>query len=483
VLGEAAMPAASSTEHRGTVVRTASLPQDQGLGAPTARLDELVASHRRLWHDAADGTPELGPPVPWRRRLANGRAARRLLDEVAEELERCPPAGPARTAWQSRLQQRIRAFGERRLGWPAGYRRLLVGDEFFAASVAFARRARRFDTAMSWSDIGQALRNMWIVNSLQLLLDAPVALTPSSFAYSMLYPYTDNLLDDPRVAPAEKVEFNRALDRRLRGESVPPLDARQRAVWRLVGEIEAEYPRPDYPRVHEALLAIQAGQVRSLDQQSPVGLDAEALLDLSLAKGGASVLVDGWIVRGVASPAEEEFFFGYGVFLQLLDDLQDAGPDAAAGHRTLFSQALADGPLDRPASRLHHLMGSILDGSSCFGGPQFAARRDLIRRNCTFLLVAAVAQSPGHFSRGFRRHLQRRWPLQLRAMRRLRRRASERFRRAAETLRRSQGDDPDAMLDGVSIAAEGPTGVAGARKNAAPPPRTGPTSVAPAQYR
>ena len=39
------------------------------------------------------------------------------------------------------------------------------------------------------------MRNVWIGNNLQMLLGVPVCLTQGLFAYSMLYPVTDNVLD------------------------------------------------------------------------------------------------------------------------------------------------------------------------------------------------------------------------------------------------------------------------------------------------
>lgn len=57
--------------------------------------------------------------------------------------------------------------------------------------------------------------------------------------------------------------------------------------------------------------------------------DADHVLALSVAKGGASLLADGYLVRGELGPGEAELCFGYGVFLQLLDDLQDVAADEA----------------------------------------------------------------------------------------------------------------------------------------------------------
>jgi hypothetical protein len=138
------------------------------------------------------------------------------------------------------------------------------------------------------------------------------------------------------------------------------------------------------------------------------------------------VSADLHLVTGRATPAEERFTFGYGVFLQLLDDLQDVEADRAAGHETVFTRAARRGPLDQIACRLARFIDVVLDDAR-FAGPEFADRIDLIRRNCRALLVSSVGDHPGRFTRAFRRQLARQWPVAFRAQSRLRRRAMKRW--------------------------------------------------------
>jgi hypothetical protein len=285
-------------------------------------------------------------------------------------------------------------------------------------------------------ELTQALRNVWIMNSIQMLLDLEVTFTPAIFAYSMLYPVTDNLLDDPQLPAEAKQALNRRLGRRLAGEDPPPVDAAERRIWQLLDTVEGQYPREEFVDVWHALRAIHHGQVASLRQQSGL-LGADRLLAISIAKGGASVLADGYLATGRLEPAEADFFFGYGVFLQLLDDLQDAREDRRAGNATLFSTATP--PLDRLAGRLYRFMHRVVEENERFQGSRYAARRDLILRNCRGLLVGAIAEEPRLFSRPFRQAIERRWSLGLRAMRRLRRYADRRLRRTADEMRRQRG--------------------------------------------
>ena len=403
------------------------------------RVGALRDDHVALWATTPAALPILGPVVRFSRHFGNARATARLIDELAAEIPGLPEGEPERRAWQETVRERLQGFGAARLGWPSGYRRLVFADAFFAASMAFAREARAFDPDLPLDDLWQALRNVWIGNSLQMLLGLPVELNPGLFAYSMLYPLTDNLLDDPQLAGSEKRSFNERLGRRLAGLPVSAAGPSDTAVFSMVARIEEVFPRRDFPDVYESLLAIHGGQVLSLSQQADPGLTDTEILAISCEKGGTSVLADLYLVHGTPSPAAERFAFGYGVFLQLLDDLQDVDRDCAAGHQTLFTRAAERGLLDAPAARLACLIDRVLDEAEIFAGADLDDPKDLIRRNCRALLVGAIAEQPHRFSRRFRRTVARQWPLSFRAMRRLRRRAERRFRKAADTLQRRTG--------------------------------------------
>jgi len=407
-----------------------------GLGG---RVETLRDHHARLWTATPAELPRLGPPTGWRRRFSNARAAARLIDELASEAGDVPDERGARKAWQHRVRERLQDFGAARLGWPAGYRRLLFADAFYASALAFAREAHASHPELDPEGLWQGLRNALIGNSLQILLDREIALRPGLFAYSMLYPLTDNLLDDPRVPAGGKRAFNERFGRRLAGRPVAASDRADAAVFALVGRIEEEFPRASFAGVYESLLAIHRAQGRSLLQQDEPRLADPEILAISCEKGGTSVLADLYLVSGRASASEERFAFGFGVFLQLLDDLQDVEPDLAAGHQTIFTRAARLGPLDEPAARLARFIDEVLDAADVIAGPAREDRKDLIRRNCRTLLVGAVSEQPARFTRRFRRAIERQWPLSLRAMRRLRRRAETRVGEVSGSLRQRAG--------------------------------------------
>jgi hypothetical protein len=404
------------------------------------RLETLQEKYQLLWDRTAEAWPVLGDRTSRLTRYANYRHCRQIVDLLADEMQMIPETGPERSGWRRRIERQIHDFGEQRFGWPEGYRNLLVSEEFCDSTTRFARWATDFDREISGPDMAQALRNVWIANSLQMLLDREVSLTPAVFAYSMLYPYTDNFLDDPCISPDRKRSLNKNLAHWLAGRNEASADPHQEQVRRLVGMIEAQFDRRQFPSVFSSLQAIHAGQEGSLIQHDPdAHLTESDLIAIGIRKGGASVLADGYLVCGCLDIPEEDFCMGYGAFLQFLDDLQDVKSDLKAGHQTLFTQAVkAGGPLDRVTSRLYHFMHLVVEGSERVRGRRYATQRDLILRNCVFLLVGAVAENARFFSRHFRRGVERRWPLTLSAMKRLHQRAEGRFRRASVAVCRSR---------------------------------------------
>jgi hypothetical protein len=375
------------------------------------RLVPLRDACLEAWHATRAELPPLGPDITRWRQWRNASATRHLIDEIALRVDEHPEQTTEQHAWRDRLRNTLQDFGERRFGWPNGYRRLLFGDAFYESSVAFARQARAFDSSLKLDDLWQAMRNVWIGNNLQMLLGLPVRLTQGLFAYSMLYPVTDNVLDALDRSPDDKRAFNHRFGQRLLGHCVTARDGSEASAFALVSQIEEEFPRDQYVDVWDSILAIHHGQIDSLRQQGR-RLPESELCEISFAKGGASVLADLYLVVGDATIDQERFAFGYGVFLQLLDDL---------------------------TARLVNFIDVVLDRERTAASAETCDCLDLIRRNCHCMLAAVMSAQPAMFSRRFRRSVEHQWPLSFRAMRRLRRRAQQRFQLTSQRLQARRG--------------------------------------------
>lgn len=99
-------------------------------------------------------------------------------------------------------------------------------------------------------------------------------------------------------------------------------------------------------------------KMSSLRQQGH-RLDDESLLQISVEKGGTSVLTDAYLVRGGLAPDDADFAFGYGVLLQLMDDLQDFPQDLKHDHATLVTRQAALGSVESVVRRLRSFVIGI----------------------------------------------------------------------------------------------------------------------------
>jgi hypothetical protein len=311
--------------------------------------------------------------------------------------------------------------------------------KFSDTGDAFVHEAREFDCNLSPDDIFQALRNLWIVNSMQAAYDIPICATPSGIAYSLLYPYTDNFLDDPSVASQDKRAFNQFLGRRLVGISVPAKTKLGATVLRLVAMIESEYPRQHFPEVYESLLAIHRAQETSLLQHAQCeGIQRSEILDISVRKGGTSVLTDAYLSKGRLTKGEAEFAFGYGVFLQFIDDLQDVGNDMSNGHQTLFTRSASEGELDGMANRLLRFVERVLAADDCPSTGRTGALTELITKSCRSLILESVALNPSLYSKSYLESVESFSPLRFERIRELHEQMQEKQKRAKKILRHAR---------------------------------------------
>ena len=394
-----------------------------------ARVDELVQDHVRLWHGASD------EPLPPKKRY--GRAEKQAVERELSEIVTGLSSEQTRTAFldgsldASRLE--VLAAGLR----PAFKRLLrLVGlpleavydGRFIDSTRRFIQAARDFDPGLSLDSANQAMRNVWIMNSLQFDLGLPVEHTDAIFAYSMIYPYLDNLLDDAREAEAGKLAFVTRLRSWLEGGADPAGSPGEEKLLSLVRLIERRFPRQEFPGAYRSLLTIYNAQVKSLLQQRPEAAPSfEDILAISLEKGGTSVLADGYLVAGSLEPADEDFCFGFGTFLQLADDLQDIAEDTRCGHRTLFSIGGGGTPLDATAIRLESYLAAVLERARRRDAPGRAALCDVIGPSLALMFRESVGKQPEYFRRGFFRAARRSFPVRFSYLRKLRRRLKDKM--------------------------------------------------------
>jgi hypothetical protein len=325
----------------------------------------------------------------------------RALERNAREARRTPAK---RNLAQQRIEAAVPRLATIALGLD-GEAVELLRNGFLPVGTQLARWARDYDPTLSLDDTIQACRNAWICCGLQALLGQPIELTPSILAYSLLYPYSDNYLDQPGLSKAEKLLFSERFRQRLRGQRLSVRNLREAAVWAMVQMIEEQYARPLYPQVYESLLAIHQAQEQSLAQLDSACFDPLSdggeVLRISCAKGGSSVIADACLAQPWLTAEESRFSFAWGVLLQLGDDLQDVRGDLERGSATLFTRAAAQGqPLDSLAAQLLHFSERVAEQMDRlpYGTPSL---KNLMRTSWRLLILLAVADARQFFSPAF----------------------------------------------------------------------------------
>jgi hypothetical protein len=266
----------------------------------------------------------------------------------------------------------------------------------------FVEMALRFDPDVEMEDVFKAGRNLWIINSLQLLMDLPVELTDSVFAYCMLYPYTDDYLDNKNISREEKVNFSKRFRLCLQGENVLAQNDLEEKIFRLLSFIESDWPRNKYPKVFESLVGIHDAQTRSIELVNRQSLSSEELMSICIDKGGTSVLADGYLLKGDLSSDEEVFCFGFGVYLQYVDDIQDLKEDIGGQVKTVFTDAVDKGCIDEYINKTisfgYRLMNRYLD---IFSSSNTSVMKGLMLKSVHYLLIEAVCLNAGYLPESY----------------------------------------------------------------------------------
>ncbi len=360
------------------------------------------------WWESDDGMPSFQQSYSDAEQAAHEQSLTAFLHEIEVLLKDAPEQ---RDQLNGRFFDAFVCFSRRALGFRDRHIDMFFKQGFSQSIVEFIKQARTFDPALQGREIYQAVRNVYTMNGIQYLMRLPVRLTPSIFAYSMIYPYSDNILDDAAIATDEKIRFNQRFKRRLKGGAVNPCFSHEGAIYRLLEMIEQEYDRERYPRLFLSLLAIHEAQEKSIqllgERAYPFNTD---ILGIALEKGGASVLADGFLVSGEMDNNAAEFLFQYGAFLQLVDDLQDLETDRQTGLATIFSCTPDPDCITLLINRTFHFGRKVLRGMRVFDLDSIMPLKELILKSGDWLLLDAAGRSQKFVHKPYLRKLQPYFP-------------------------------------------------------------------------
>lgn len=330
----------------------------------------------------------------------------KLIDTLSLHLEKYPSDFVLRRMWVKKGEVFLQKTLEKENIFKLEKMDIEDRKKFLDITKQFIRDAREFDDALPVGDIMQAMRNVWISNALQLLFGKEVYYSKANFAYSMLYPYTDNYLDDTNINETDKVLFNSWLKKRLLGEKIKTNNHHESKVCQMIDYIESVYPREKFKEVYESLLLIFKSQVKSLRQQDIESyLSKEELLSISIEKGGSSVLVDGYLISGLMTKEEVEFCIGYGFLLQISDDLQDIKEDLKYNHKTVMTETAKNGTLDKIANKLINFTIELIDSFKINDKNESVI--SMVKNDCLMLILFSVVYNAEFFSKEYIKEIEK----------------------------------------------------------------------------
>lgn len=326
----------------------------------------------------------------------NQKNCQEFRESIIKHIKKFPKLPYRRKSWKKRLEKLILEWMEKDIMLQLGELPSDIRNELSQAVRKFIRDARDFDQALEPEALIQALRNYFVYVMLCLACDEKNWFHHGIWAYSLLYPYTDNFLDGEKSLE-EKLQFNCKLEKRLKGEGVLAEKELEEKIFSMVAAIEKVYPRENFETVYDYLLIIQDAQVKSLQQYKHSPKTERELLRISVYKGGASIYADQALINGNVKPADIPFLTAFGCFLQLADDLQDLEEDRESGHQTYMTLKAGKGKLDQPAEQLLKFLLYIFQ--NYWTG--VAEIRTFMLDNCVQLILMTVFQKQEYFTAEF----------------------------------------------------------------------------------
>lgn len=385
-------------------------------------------TYLRLWWETGTGFPCLSKTYNKTEQKKIENELSGFVDEVSVKLKDYSPEKDKQKIWLEDFITGLKKSGKQILELSDVYLDTIFNEGFINSTRMFIENVKKFDPSIKIEDIYQALRNVWIMNSLQIYLNLDIKHSDAIFAYSMIYPYTDNLLDDESESMEGKLSLSRNLKDWLEGRDSPYRNQQEEKIFKLTKIIEKQYARDLYPDVYRSLLAIYNAQIKSLLQQKKHSLPYETdILDISFEKGGTSVLADGYLVNGNLENSQAEFCFGFGVFLQLADDIQDVAVDEESSHMTIFSQTAGKYNLDKLANKLFNYISRVADLKLDNQTLNIKILKELILRNCYYLVMESIGKNRKYYSQEYVEKIQSHFPVRFFYLKKLRKKLNDKF--------------------------------------------------------
>lgn len=353
--------------------------------------------------------PNIFSKTESRQKKENEALVQEFTHKIQKKLRQKPERKEQQEQWEQNLEQDFMAFlaREKILNLSEWMSPELL-HEFKRETKHFTDRVRAFDETLTPAQIWQALRNYFIYAMIVNMQGKEQNAGNPILAYSLLYPYTDNYIDDDRIAKPEKERYNQMIALKLKGEMTIPQNVLEEKTCRLLDMILTAYENPAKKEIAETLLQLLQAQNCSIGQQK-ASVTEEQILEISMWKGSTSVLADYLFATADWTEYEKSFYLKFGFLLQLVDDLQDIEEDQKSGSHTLMTEAERRHGLEQCVNRLLWFTWNVIREFD----PINPGLKDFVLKYCVEISLLTAAMRPQFFSKKYLKALEPYLPFSL----------------------------------------------------------------------
>lgn len=363
---------------------------------------------KNIWIEASDCFPDFLNPICRSTQAENEIFIQSVFDHLKKQLNKYPRLPFKQKKWKHKTVSMLQeVLSSETIICVHHYMDQQSIDTLQESLTQFLRHVRKFAPAMPLDGIGQAIRNYIVFTMFSEIHKLDHSFHRACFGYSMLYPFTDNYIDSHEISGKEKKQYNQLIKDKIEGRQIHPQSEHQKKTCDLLQMIELEYPRNRDLSISNLLLMMLDAQENSLLQQNGnTLLSYDERLDISLYKGGISVLIDGYFVNKELSAHDLLFYLEFGFFLQLADDLRDIHEDSIYGNQTIFTVDFDFQHQERIVNKMLHFIQIVMHSFQAENN-HF---KEFILTNCYQLIFSSVTESREFFSTEYLEHLEQYLP-------------------------------------------------------------------------
>ena len=355
--------------------------------------------------------------IPPEKKMENSEYLKKNVERLNQQICKVPTISIGQKKWQRKTFKMIwEILKEETIVSAHKSLSIETTKDFIEELQNFLRLEREFSPSLSLEDAGQAIRNYVVYmmfeemnrqpSSQTVNLDSSkskIGLNTAAFGYSMLYPFTDNYIDDINLCTEQKQQYNQMIRDKIEGNPVFPKCEHEEKTCALLQMIEDSYPRKEDNTIFTLLLMmLEAQEMSLLQQDNAAPLSFEERFYISLYKGGISVLIDRYFVRRKLTEQDLFFYFAFGFFLQLADDLQDIECDKENGHHTLFTLNTSPAKEEALVNQLLHFVTDITNAYLADNN----SFKEFVLYSCQLLIYSSAIGSRKFFSEEYIKKLE-----------------------------------------------------------------------------